>query len=244
MADVYSDPAWDWAIAERDAEITRLKEEVERLQSIITAADRGSPIYKAIERTLDEKSAWIARPNHDVTQAVALTAGIAWSIHYPQEVVEQNLSLQLDNHRLREEVERLVQSRNRWGQKYNKLLSAVRTEHAYGVYTEARDEYRRVITEQASEIERLRTDVRLAVMSDSKECTAISEVNASLRAEVERMTKALTISAASLVAAIRLLKRAGKKGAPSDKMFAMMLADYNKALDEARAALTSQEPRT
>jgi hypothetical protein len=55
----------------------------------------------------------------------------------------------------------------------------------------ARDEYRRVITEQASEIERLRNDVRLAVMSDSKECTAISEVNARLRAEVERLRAAL-----------------------------------------------------
>ena len=89
------------------------------------------------------------------------------------------------------EVERLVKSRNRWGQKYNKLLSAVRTENAYGVYTEARDEYRRVITKQAAEIEKLRNDVRLAVMSDSKECTAISEVNARLTAENERLRAAL-----------------------------------------------------
>jgi len=87
--------------------ITALTAENERLQSIITAADRGSPIYKAIEQRLDEMSAWIARPNDDVTQAVALTAGIAWSIHHPLEVVEQNLSLQLDNHRLTAEVERL-----------------------------------------------------------------------------------------------------------------------------------------
>jgi hypothetical protein len=94
-----------------------------------------------------------------------------------------------------DQIKRLVKSRNRWGQKYNKLLSAVRTENAYGVYTEARDEYRRVITEQASEIERLRNDVRLAVMSDSKECTAISEVNARLRAEVERLRAALEVFA-------------------------------------------------
>jgi len=94
--------------AEAADEITRLNAEVERLQSIIAAADRGSPIYKAIDQRLDEMSAWIARPNDEVTQAVALTAGIAWSIHYPLEVVEQNLSLQLDNHRLTAEVERLT----------------------------------------------------------------------------------------------------------------------------------------
>jgi hypothetical protein len=73
----------------------------------------------------------------------------------------------------------------------NKLLSAVRTENAYGVYTEARDEYCRVITKQAAEIEKLRNDVRLAVMSDSKECTAISEMNARLTAENERLRAAM-----------------------------------------------------
>lgn len=97
-----------WCVeANTAAEIAKLRAEVERLTAIIAAADRGTPIYKAIERTLDEKSAWIARPSDDVTQAVALTAGIAWSIHYPLELVEQNLSLQLDNHLLRAEVERL-----------------------------------------------------------------------------------------------------------------------------------------
>ena len=93
--------------------------------------------------------------------------------------------------RLTAEVERLVKSRNRWGQKYNKLLSAVRTENAYGVYAEARDTYREKITELAAENEKLRNDVRLAVMSDSKECTAISEVNVRLTAEVERLRAAL-----------------------------------------------------
>jgi len=36
MADVYSDPAWDRAIAERDAEIARLKEEVARMRTALT----------------------------------------------------------------------------------------------------------------------------------------------------------------------------------------------------------------
>ena len=40
-------------------------------------------IYKAVERVLDEHSAWIARPNAEVTKRVALAAGIAWSLHLP-----------------------------------------------------------------------------------------------------------------------------------------------------------------
>jgi hypothetical protein len=35
------------------------------------------PVYKAVERILDEKSAWIARPSPEVTKAVALAATVA-----------------------------------------------------------------------------------------------------------------------------------------------------------------------
>ena len=42
-------------------------------------------VYKAVERVLDENSAWIARPNAEVTKKVALAAGIAWSLHAPHE---------------------------------------------------------------------------------------------------------------------------------------------------------------
>ena len=133
--------------------------------------------------------------------------------------------------RLRAEVERLVKSRDRWGQKYNKLLSAVRTQDACGVYTEARDEYRRVITEQASEIERLRNDVRLAVMSDSKECTAISEVNARLRAEVERLRD--------------MVRRAYNDGfGEGIKEHTTHKGGNPWSMSKWPAALTSQEPRT
>lgn len=41
--------------------------------------------------------------------------------------------------------------------------------------------------------------------------------------------------AASLAAAISLLERGGKKAAPSDKMFEMMLSDYKQALETFRA---------
>ncbi len=55
------------------------------------------------------------------------------------------------------------------------------------------------------------------------------------------MRAAFLGATAALAAAISLLERGGKKAAPSDKMFAQMLVDYNKALDAARAALAEAE---
>ena len=55
------------------------------------------------------------------------------------------------------------------------------------------------------------------------------------------MAEALRGTTAALVAAISLLERGGKKAAPSDTMFAMMLDDYRKAVEEARAALAMAE---
>ena len=54
---------------------------------------------------------------------------------------------------------------------------------------------------------------------------------------VKALVERLLDTAASLAAAISLLKRGGKKAAASDKMFAQMLVDYNASLDRARAAL-------
>jgi hypothetical protein len=67
---------------------------------------------------------------------------------------------------------------------------------------------------------------------------------AAARAEIEQW-ESVTISAvASLAAAISLLKaggKAAKKGAASDKMFDQMIRDYERALDNARAALAPKE---
>jgi hypothetical protein len=70
--------------------------------------------------------------------------------------------------------------------------------------------------------------------------------------EVERRREALAQVAAlrevglgclaSLVAAIDLLGRGGKKAAPSDKMFEVMLEDYRRSVDKARAVLTDITP--
>lgn len=45
---------------------------------------------------------------------------------------------------------------------------------------------------------------------------------------------------ASLVAAVSLLRRGGGSAAPSDVMFNMMLADYEKSIEASRDALTQQ----
>lgn len=37
----------------------------------------SEPVYKAVERILDEKSAWVARPNDEVTKSIAFQAVVA-----------------------------------------------------------------------------------------------------------------------------------------------------------------------
>lgn len=58
--------------------------------------------------------------------------------------------------------------------------------------------------------------------------------------EIERLRAVLVDNAAALAAAISLLERGGKKAAPSDKMFEMMLNDYRISLEAARTVLTKQ----
>jgi hypothetical protein len=52
------------------------------------------------------------------------------------------------------------------------------------------------------------------------------------------LSDALKDTAAHLAAAISLLERSPKKGAPSNKIFDLMLSDYRASLDRARAALS------
>lgn len=56
-------------------------------------------------------------------------------------------------------------------------------------------------------------------------------------AVIRELVEAGSGATASLVAAVSLLSRGGRKTAPSDKMFKQMLADYTKAIDTARTAL-------
>lgn len=58
--------------------------------------------------------------------------------------------------------------------------------------------------------------------------------------ETQPLYEELVCVTAALVAAVELLERGGKKAAPSDKMFYQMLADYKRAIEEARAALRAK----
>jgi hypothetical protein len=87
------------------------------------------------------------------------------------------------------------------------------------------------ITRLTAEVERL-TQLRTIEQSHTN----------NVLADNERLRAALVSTTVSLVAAISLLERGGKKAAPSNTMFLMMLADYQNAVNEARAAL--KDPRT
>lgn len=56
-------------------------------------------------------------------------------------------------------------------------------------------------------------------------------------ARIEALGRALLDTAGSLAAALSLLKSGGKSAAPSDKMFAQMLLDYENSLNRARETL-------
>jgi len=60
-------------------------------------------------------------------------------------------------------------------------------------------------------------------------------------AENEKLREAALDALAGLVAAHSLLKRGGKKAAPSDKMFEQMLCDYGATITRVRAALREKE---
>jgi hypothetical protein len=70
---------------------------------------------------------------------------------------------------------------------------------------------------------------------------AAEKIGQMIQAENARLREAALDALASLVAAHSLLKRGGKKAAPSDKMFEQMLCDYDATITRARAALGEKE---
>lgn len=61
--------------------------------------------------------------------------------------------------------------------------------------------------------------------------------------EKRELLEASKATLAALVAAVSLLKRGSKKAAPSNTMFDIMIADYEKAIEAARAAIAKAEGR-
>lgn len=97
-------------LASARAENDRLMRERDAAQEVFRDADKGSPIYKAVERVLDEHSAWIARPNDAVTRAIALAAGVAWMAREPvdpslEEIEMRLIAARAENDKLREALE-------------------------------------------------------------------------------------------------------------------------------------------
>jgi hypothetical protein len=82
-----------------------LRKSLSRIAALEAMVPKDIPpsVYKAVERVLDENSAWIARPNVEVTKRVALASGIAWQLHHAP---------QIDN--LENRIEQLEAEAARW----------------------------------------------------------------------------------------------------------------------------------
>lgn len=79
----------------------------EEVEAVAVPPAVPEPVYRAVERILDEQSAWIARPNDEVTRQIALAATMAaWAI--AEQRSTDLTSLFEDNVRLTAEVEEAV----------------------------------------------------------------------------------------------------------------------------------------
>lgn len=117
--------AWTMMLSAADAlerlvaDNARLTRERDEALAMLVAADKGTPIYKAVERVLAEQSAWIARPNEAVTKSIALAAGAVWMA---AEKVDPNLiemdsalsAARAENDRLREALRPFAREAQFW----------------------------------------------------------------------------------------------------------------------------------
>jgi len=102
------------------------------------------------------------------------------------------------------------------------------------------------------EIERLVSDLKNgdwrrfnAFVADVDNATTViedvkAERDAAL-ARIKELEESTVTALSSLVGAISLLERGGKKAVASDRMFAQMLSDYKASVSFARAALTPKD---
>ena len=81
--------------------------------------------------------------------------------------------------------------------------------------------------------ESLEDDLSDAILIIDRHADCIEE----LEAKLAKAVSASVDTAASLVAAISLLEKGGKKAAPSNKMFDQMMADYRASLERTRTTL-------
>lgn len=60
-------------------------------------------------------------------------------------------------------------------------------------------------------------------------------------ADIAELVEGIIDVAASLVAAVSLLERGGKKAAPSNKMFDQMIVDYKNSIERARTLIAKHK---
>ena len=89
------------------------------------------------------------------------------------------------------------------------------------------------------------TEEELAAWEQKRRAEAAEAERDTLLAQVGKMREALVGATASLVALLSMVNKtrlghAARRVAASDKMFAIMLDDYQKSVDVARAALTKE----
>lgn len=56
----------------------------------------------------------------------------------------------------------------------------------------------------------------------------------------EEQQEAMIAVTTSLMAAVSLLEKGGRKAAPSDRMFDVMISDYKKAIEKGRAVMVDE----
>ncbi len=96
----------EFLVASQPRVILDLIDRIEAAEALIAKSGKGTPVYKAVEKILDEHSAWIARPNRKVAKSVALSAVIAADIesgasHLLGELHERCDQAEAENARLR-----------------------------------------------------------------------------------------------------------------------------------------------
>jgi hypothetical protein len=74
-----------------------------------------------------------------------------------------------------------------------------------------------------------------------RELTKLTERAVKAEQQRDELLQAGKDALSSLVAAVSLLERGGKKAAASDKMFVQMLVDYNNSINRSRAAIAKIE---
>lgn len=82
---------------------------------------------------------------------------------------------------------------------------------------------------RAGDIERALFSLLEAQATDAQSLTSAQK-------QIATLTEAFKDVLAHLVAAVSLLERSPKTGAPSNRMFDQMLADYNASIERGRAA--------